>query len=431
MSNPDKYDIAVIGSGPGGYVAAIRGAQLGAKVAVIEKRELGGTCLNRGCIPIKTLLTSLNFERKTQTVQRLRKSLESLFKKNQIEIIKGTGVFKEPGIIEIIRQETGDRRQETIQTSKIILATGSEPLKPPQFKIDGKKIITSDEAFELKKAPKSILIVGAGAVGLHFAILFNQLGSRVTLIEMLPRILPGEDEELVKILERLLRGKAIKILTSTSIEKVIKEDKAVVITLSSGEELRGEMMLVAIGRKLNTEDLPVKKDGGKIIVNEKMEINFPDVYAVGDITGKALLAHVASAQGIIAAENAVGREVTIDYKALPRAYFTIPELASVGLTEKEASEKYQIKIGRFPFSASAKALIIGEREGLVKIISDAKTDEILGVHILGPQASSLIGEGSLAIKLKARTKDLADLMHAHPTLPEAVQEAAREKPIHL
>ncbi len=338
--------------------------------------------------------------------------MESLFKKNNFDIVKGAGTLEKENSILI----TGSRNQTSetkIHASRVILATGSEPLKSERFNFGGKKTITSDEAFELKKTPKSIVIVGGGAVGCHFAAIFNKLGSKVTLIEMKEQILPGEDEEIVKILTGIFQRKGIQVLTSTKIGTGLVP-------------VRAEITLVAAGRKLLTENLPVKKDKDRVVVNEKMETDLPGVYAVGDITGKWLLAHVASAQGRVAAENACGKESSMDYRVIPRTYSAFCEFAAVGLTEKEAAEKGEIKVGRSPFASSAKAMILGEREGFVKIIADKKTNEILGLHILGPQAGSLIGEGALAIKLRARTNDLAELIHAHPTLSETIQEAARQ-----
>jgi dihydrolipoamide dehydrogenase len=428
----NKYDIIILGGGPGGYSAAIRAAQLGKKVALIEKDKVGGTCLNRGCIPTKSILASIELfsrikrahdfginvekftinmekvvERKNRIVHRLVKGVEYLLKQNKVELIKDEGTLKEPGKISLSAQSS----QLTAQ--KIILATGSGPMDIPGFPVDGKKIINSNHILDLKEVPKTMEILGCGVIGLQFARIFSDLGTQVLLCEALPSVLPMIDEEVSSSLMKLVRKKQIEVNLNVKLSK------------PSGKEVT----FVAAGRKVNTEGL--EKSGIKMIkgkfaeVSEKMETNLPGVYAVGDITGINMLAHVAYAQGKIAAEVACGKNSKIDYDVVPMCIFTDPEVASVGLTEAQAKEKgVEVKVGKFPFGALGKARAIGEEEGFVKLIADAKTDKVLGVHIIGPQATVLIAEAAMALKLGAKAKDIANLIHAHPTLPEAVQEAA-------
>lgn len=436
-----KYDIAILGGGPGGYSAAIRASQLGAKVCVIEKSELGGTCLNRGCIPTKSILASIELfskikrahdfgidiekftinmdkviERKNRIVNRLVKGVEYLLKQNKIDLIKGEGRFKEPGNIEI-----RDSKLE-IRAEKIILATGSEPMDIPGFEIDGKKIINSNHILDLKDVPKTMEILGCGVIGLQFARIYSELGTKVNICEALPKVLTMIDEEVTNSLIGIVKKKQIEINMNVRLSK------------PSGKEIT----LVAAGRKVNTEGfekLGVKMNRKYIAVNERMETNLPGVFAVGDITGINMLAHVAYAQGKVAAEVACNKDSKIDYTVVPMCIYTDPEVSAVGLTESQAKEKgFEVKIGKFPFTALGKARTIDETEGFVKIVADAKTDKVLGVHIIGPQATMLIPEAAMAIKLGAKAEDIASTIHAHPTLSEAVQEAAESifgKAIHI
>jgi dihydrolipoamide dehydrogenase len=454
--------IIVIGAGPGGYVAAIRAAQLGAEVTVIEKGEVGGTCLNVGCIPTKTLLASVEvlssikeaakfginvgeavpdlarmMSRKDKVVGQLRKGIEYLLKNKKIVLIKGSGKILEPGKVEVVKD---DGSKEALSAAKIIIATGSESAQPSLFPFDGEKIITSKEALSLEKIPESLLIVGAGAIGVEFGCIFAALGTAVTIVEMLPQVLPTEDAEIARELEKQLRRKRIKVYTGTKIEAVDSQQSAVHSTLSSGEVIETEKMLVAVGRKLNSAGLGLEEAGinlerGRIVVNEKLETNVAGIYAIGDVVGGTLLAHKASSEGIVAAENASGQDSVMDYHAVPGCIFTLPEVASVGLSEQKAKEAGQeIKIGRFPFRALGKALAVGQVEGMIKIVAEAESDEILGIHIIGPHATDLIAEGVLAIKAEITVEELGNTIHAHPTLAEGIMEAAHAlhgKAIHL
>ena len=458
--------IIVIGAGSGGYVAAIRAAQLGSEVTVIEKSELGGTCLNVGCIPTKALLAcvallsainnaskfgitvgdvSPNFSemmaRKEGIVTGLRKGVEYLFKSKKITLVRGAGKILEPGKVEVTK---GDGSKEEVSADRIIIATGSQPARPNIFPFDGERVITSEEALSLKEVPESLLIVGAGAIGVEFACIFCSLGTKVTMVEMLPQVIPTEDSEIAREVEKCLKRKRIGIYTGTKIEKVEATHSAgrrshpfrgtskskVESTLSSGEKIETEKVLVAVGRKLNSEDLGlesigVKIEKGRIVANEKMETNISGIYAIGDVAGGLLLAHKASAEGIIAAENASGQDSVMDYRVIPACIFTSPEVASVGLTEKKAEEVgHKFKVGKFPFRALGKAHAIGEVDGLVKIIADASSDEILGVHIVGPHATDLIAEAALAMKAEVTAEELGRTIHAHPTLAEGLMEAA-------
>ena len=437
-----KYDIAVLGGGPGGYSAAIRASQLGAKVCLIEKETVGGTCLNRGCIPTKSILASIELyskikrakefgidvekfsinmnkviERKNRIVTRLTKGVEYLLKQHKVELIKGEGILNGPEKLEI-----RDSKLE-ISAKRIILATGSEPMDIPGFSVDHKTTINSNDILNLTEIPKTMEILGCGVIGLQFARIFSDLGTQVNICEALPKVLPAIDDEVSAALMQSVKKRGIDISLNTKLSG------------PSGKEIT----FVAAGRKLNTEGFPeagiavsgLPGQGKRVAVNERMETNLPGVYAVGDITGINMLAHVAYAQGKVAAENAckansrIGSPSTIDYSVVPMCIFTDPEVAAVGLTEAEAQAKgIGVKIGKFPFAALGKARAIGEEEGFIKIIADAKSDKVLGVHIIGPQATVLIAEAAMALKLRATAKDIADLIHAHPTLPEAVQEAA-------
>jgi dihydrolipoamide dehydrogenase len=448
--------LAVLGAGPGGYVAAIRAAQLGAHVTVIEASEIGGTCLNSGCIPTKALVASSalfakirrledfgfdlkgeivpNFpriiDRKNKIVDLQAKGIMTLLKNRAITLVEGRGALISPTEIEVAHK---DGSHEIVKADRIIIATGSRPLRVPAFPFDGERIISSDDALKLEEIPKSLLIVGAGFIGCEFACIFGQLGSEVTMIEMLPRAVAAEDTEISSLLEREMKKRGIKLFTNVKAEKVEIRDEVVHISLTNGKEVSGEKVLVAVGRAVNSERIGLESIGvnkgskGEIIVNEKLETNVPGIFAIGDVIGGFMLAHVASKEGKIAAKNAVGGNETMDYTSVPSAIFTSPEIGSVGLREQQALEKdIKVRIGRFQFRALGKAHIIGEIEGLVKIISDESTDKILGVHIIGAHASELIHEGALALQKGLRTRDIADTIHVHPTLSEAVLEAAED-----
>jgi dihydrolipoamide dehydrogenase len=448
--------IAIIGAGPGGYVAAIRSAQLGASVAVIEDTEVGGTCLNRGCIPTKALVASaealekvrnihdfgieLNgdvtpniqkiLERKNRVVSIQVKGIRGLFKSWGIKIIDGRGFIVGPEKIKVTLKDGGT---EDIETDKIIIATGSRPAQIPTFPFDGENILSSDDALNLNNIPKSLLIVGAGVIGCEFAFIYREFGSEVTMVEMMPRAVSTEDEEVSVILEKELKKKKIKLMTDVKVEKVDIKENSVQAFLPDSKSIEAEKVLVSIGRAMNSKDIGLENIGvktgqrGEIIVNNRMETNIKGVYAVGDVTGGIMLAHVASKEGIVAAENALGGDTVINYDVVPSAVFTSPEIASVGLKEKQALEKgYKIKIGRFQFRALGKAHAMGEISGLIKIIADEQSDRILGTHIIGPHASDLIHEVALAINKGLTARDIAHTIHAHPTLSEAIMEAAED-----
>jgi len=462
MDSSKNYDIAIIGAGPGGYVAAIRASQLGGKVVVIEKDELGGTCVNRGCIPTKALLASAQLldslkkgsefgiksgevnvdfsvivKRKERVVKQLVSGIGQLFKSHSIEVIKGKGKLTEKikdKLIEI-EIEKGDGSEEKVTAKKLIIATGSVPAQIPGISIDERDVITSDQALELKEVPSSILIVGGGVIGVEFASIFNSLGTKVTIVELLQRIIPTEDGEISEQLKKSLVKSRIEVNTGVKVREIVSHNgnrKVVIETLEGREEKVAQKVLIATGRRPYTEGLNLEKTGigvekGRILVNENMETNLPGIYAVGDVVGGVLLAHVASAEGIVASENATGNQLKIDYRVIPNCIYSIPEVASVGLSEERAKEMgYEVAVGRFPFLANARATILGERVGMVKIVADRRTDEILGVHIVGPDATELIGQASVAIKARVTTRNLERIIHGHPTLSEAIFEAAHD-----
>lgn len=448
--------IAILGSGPGGYVAAIRAAQLGAQVTVVEDTEVGGTCLNRGCIPTKTMIASsealargreldkfgidLNgdiapnmpkiIERKNKVVSTQVKGIKGLFKSWGVILKEGRGRVVSPKEVEVISK---DGSKEQISTDRIIIATGSRPAQIPALPFDGKRIISSTEALEITEIPKSLLIVGAGVIGCEFACIYRELGTEVTIVEMLPRAVATEDHEVSELLEKELKKKKIRLITNAKVEKAdIKED-GVHAFLSDGKEIIVEKILVSIGRAINSENIGLEEVGiskgsrGEIIVNNKMETNVPGIYAVGDVRGGIMLAHLASKEGIVAVNNIMGKDDTIDYSVVPAVVFTSPEIASVGLREHQAVEKgIGYRTGHFQFRALGKAHAIGEISGFIKIISEESNDRILGAHIIGPHASDLIHEAALAMKTGLTVKDIAGTIHAHPTLAEGLMEAAED-----
>ncbi len=448
----EEFDVAIIGSGSAGYVSAIRAADLGKKVLVIEHREVGGTCLNRGCIPTKALLkvaevyeTAKNSKtfgitvenvsydpeaiqrRKQAVVKRLVSGIEFLFKSRKITVKKGTGKILDEHTVEI---STG----ETVKAKDIVIATGSEPAMIPVFKIDHKNVLTSDDALNLTKLPKDILIVGAGAIGTEFATFLSAFGVKVTVVEMMPQVVPTlKDKKLAGMIQRLLEKRGVKILTGTKIENdEVAKDGEVVSTLSSGEEIHTEKVLVSIGRKLNSdgiglENVGVKTERGRILIDEYLRTNVPNIYAIGDVTGGLLLAHKAMKEGETAAEVIAGLDRKMDYRVVPWAIFTTPEIAAVGLTEEEAKEKgIEVKTGEFPFTANGKAVSMNAVDGEVKVVAKKDTGEIIGAQIIGPEASVMIAELALAVEKKLTLRDVADTIHTHPTLAEATMEAAKD-----
>jgi len=460
-----EVDVVIIGGGPGGYVAAIKAAHLGLKAVLIEKDKLGGVCLNRGCIPTKALVStaellnhlqragefgiqvkdySIDFpaimKRKDLITRRLSSGVEQLMKANQVRVVKGEGQIIEPGIVEVL---DADGQKEVIKTKNIIIATGSKVMKLPIPGIDSGGVITSDEALSLSELPSKMIIIGGGVVGIEFAGIFKALGVEVTVVEMLPRILLPIDEEIASRLTMNLKRKGIEILTDCKVKGIKKnhQNLEVLVSTSEGEKrLETERVLLAAGRvpelgNIDVQRLGIELEKGAIKVDEKMKTNIPGIYAVGDVVGKIMLAHVASREGIVAIENISGKEVLMDYKVVPNCVFSMPEVASVGLTEEEArKENNNIKVSKFPFMANGKALGMGETEGMVKIIADTDTFELLGLHILGVHASDLIAEGTLALSMEATAFEIVNTIHAHPTLAEAIAEAAEGitgKPIHI
>ena len=457
--NGEQFDVTIIGSGPGGYVAAIRAGQLGLKVAMVEKdTRLGGTCTLRGCIPTKQMLMSahvyeqmqhaadfgvqatgiqLAFEdvqkRKNKVVLKNTKGIEYLMKKNKVTVFKGTGKLALPGKVEVT---AADGTKQTINTKNIVIATGSVVRPIPGFETDGVHVVNSDHILELKDVPKSLIVMGAGAVGCEFASVYSRFGAQTTIVELLPRLVPLEDEEVSRELEKSFRKRGIKSQLDTKLEKLEKTDTGVRVSgkTSKGEgvSLEAEMLLVAVGRMPFTEGLglegsKIKVERGFVQIDEFQQTGEKGVYAIGDVVPTPLLAHLASKEGIVAVEHMAGQKDVrpINLRLVPNCTYCDPEVASVGLTEAKAREQgYDVKIGKFPFSASGKARILGEEEGFVKIVGEGKYDEILGVHIIGAHATELIAEACVAMQLESTAEELGRTMHAHPTVSEAVMEAA-------
>lgn len=451
--------IAIIGAGPGGYVAAIRAAQLGAKVTVIEDVEVGGTCLNRGCIPTKTLVATTEvyekmkeaasfgidleggarvnvpkiMERQGKVIGTLVKGIRGLFKAHGIELIEGRGAFIDKNTIEATLK---DGSKKTVTADKVIIATGSRPAEIPTFPFDHEKIISSDDAICFGSVPRRILIVGAGVIGCEFACVFKGLGAEeVTMVELLPRCLSTEDPEISDLMARELKKKKIKLITGAKIEKVEKNaDGTVTSYMDGGTSVVSDQVLVSIGRALNTQNLGLDNAGvklgrrGEVVVNQFMETDAPGIYAIGDVVGGILLAHVASAEGLCAVENIMhGNVRKMDYSVVPAGIFTIPEIGSVGLREHEAEARgIKIKTGHFSMRSLGKAQAMNELAGMVKVIADAETDKVLGVHIMGAHSTDYIHEAAMAMAMGATVKQVAEMIHSHPTLAESVMEAMED-----
>ena len=453
MSN---YDLAIIGSGPGGYVAAIRAAQLNLSTVLIEKENLGGVCLNWGCIPTKALLRSAEvyhllqnassfgikieniqhdfrkiIQRSRQVAEINSKGVEYLLKKNKIEIIYGSAQFAGDHSLTISKN---DGQKIEIKANHIIIATGGRARSLPGAEFDGKQIISYREAMNLQEQPKRMIIIGAGAIGVEFAYFYNKLGTHVTLIEMLDSILPIEDKEISSLLEKAYKKDRIEIFTAAKVTSVKKTKKQIDITIDQKGEIKKlntDIVLVAIGIKgnienLNLESIGVETEKSFIKVNEWYETNIKGIYAIGDIIGPPLLAHVASHEGIICVEKITGIKThPLDYESIPGCTYCQPQVASIGLTEEKAKEAgYEINIGKFPYAASGKARAVGEREGMVKLIFDKKYGELLGAHIIGAEATELIAELGIAKALESTPFELNKTIHAHPTLSEMIMEAA-------
>lgn len=449
-------NVVVIGAGPGGYVAALKAAQLGAAVTVIERDEVGGACLNWGCIPTKSLLASAEalaqakrlddfgidcsgeaspniakiMERKNRIVGTQVKGIRALFASWNITLITGSACIKNASAVEVTRP---DGSTDLITADRIIIATGARPAALPAFPFDGRRIISSNEAVHLPSIPSSAIIVGAGVIGCEFACILREFGCAVTLLEAMPRALMTEDAEIAEIFTKELKKKKIKLITDAKVAAAAITQSGVDVTLENGTMLSSETVLVSVGRAYNTEGVGLDDLGiargprGEIAVNEHMETSMPGVYAVGDVTGGILLAHVASKEGMIAASNACGIPAQIDYRVVPAAVFTAPEIASVGLREHQAQQQdIPYRVGRFPVRGLAKAHAMGEIAGLMKVIAHAETDLILGVHIIGPHAADLIHEGAMAMQAGQTAQELAAMIHAHPTLAEGLMEAAED-----
>jgi len=452
------YDVVVVGAGPGGYVCAIRAAQLGLKTAIVDKQWLGGVCLNVGCIPSKALLKnaevahilrergkelgftfdnlnldySVAVKRSRQTSDRLVKGVGFLMKKNKIDVFMGTAKLTSPNRVQVTDK---DGKVTDLDSKNIVIATGANVAVPPGWKVDGEKIVTYLEAILQEKLPKSVIIIGAGAIGVEFATIWHSYGVEVTIVEMLPRLVPLEDEEVGDELGKNFRRMKIDTLAGHKVQEIKTTETGVMVKVvgEEGEKtLEAEQALVAIGFRPNSGGLGLETVGvklnerGAIEIDERMATNVPGIWAIGDVTSKLMLAHVASAQGVVCAEHIAGVEtIQLNYEMMPRATFCQPQVASFGVTEAQARERgYEVKIGRFPFQANGKALGLGEANGWVKIVTDAKYGEILGAHLIGPEVTELLPELTLAQMMELTPHEVARNVHAHPTLSEVLMEAA-------
>ncbi len=449
-----SVDVMVIGAGPGGYVAALRASQLGAQAAVVEEQYIGGVCLNVGCIPSKALLRSAEVyetlrnakefgiqvegavtpdweaiqKRKDQIVKRLTTGVSSLLKRAQVAVYEGRGRFVDPHTVEI----SGADGMRRVSAGKVIVATGARPVRLPIPGSDLPGVIDSTGALGLETLPERLLIVGGGVIGAEFAGIFASFGVRVTVVEMLDRLLPMMDQEVSDEIARSLKRQQVKSYVNSRANEIAQQGDTLRVSVATpeGDELlEVDKVLVSVGRRANVEDLGLETIGARldrgIVVNERMETSVPDVYAIGDVTGQWWLAHVASKQGVVAAENACGHALRFDGTAVPSCVFTSPEVASVGLTEAQAAEQgYEVMVGRFPFLANGKALTYGERSGFVKVVAEKRHGQLLGLHVVGPHASDLVLEGGLAISMEATLDEIEATIHAHPTLGEAIHEAA-------
>ena len=452
------FDVAVIGAGPGGYVAAIRAAQLGLRTAIVEDDNVGGVCLNWGCIPSKALLRNAEaldiirradefgvsvgeisydygkaIDRSRDVVRRLTSGVGYLLRKNGVQRFDGRGVLQGDGAILV--QDADGGEAQALSADNIIIATGARSRRIPNIPVDGETVLTSREAIVLREVPESIVIVGGGAIGVEFAEVYHSYGAEVTIVELLPRLVPLEDEEISAQLEQAFRRRGIDFMTSASVRRIDVGDGEAAVRLIDGEgaevTLECDKVLAAVGIEGNVDGIGLDAAGvscerGFIVVDDYMRTSAPGVYAIGDVTGKLPLAHVASAQGVLAAETIAGVDSpTLDYSLMPRATYCRPQIASFGLTERQAIDAgYSVNIGKFPLTASGKALAMGEAQGLVKLVADAEVGELLGAHMIGAEATELLGEVGMSRLLEGTTTELGWLVHPHPTISEAIKEAA-------
>ncbi len=453
----ETFDVVIIGSGPGGYVGAIRAGQLGLKTAIIERdKRLGGTCLHRGCIPTKSLLwtaelfhhvkeastfgidvtsPTINWANamahKNKVITKGAGGIDFLMKKNKVTVVKGHGRISGKGKVEVT---AADGSKQVLEAKNIIIATGSVPKSLPNVPVDHKRVMNSDSILEIDRIPKSIIVLGSGAVGCEFASVFNHVGSKTSIVEYLPALLPIEDADISKELEKIFKRRGIDVHTGSAVEKVEHTADGVRVTMKVGNEtktLEAELLLSAVGRAPVTDDVglnltSIKPERGFIKVDSMMRTTEPGVYAVGDVIPTPMLAHVASAEAVLAVEHIAGKDPQpINYDLTPSATYCYPEVASVGLTEKKAKERgYDVKFTIAPFGAVTKSAISNESIGMIKVISDKKYDEVLGVHLIGPHATELLAEACVAMKLEITTEELANTIHAHPTLSEIMHEGA-------
>ncbi|WP_286945596.1 dihydrolipoyl dehydrogenase [Acetobacterium sp. UBA5834] len=446
-----KYDVAVLGGGPGGYEAAIRCSQYGLKTVLIEARELGGTCLNRGCIPTKALLhgaefydeakgaqefgvlfnnLAFDYEKlaayKDKIVSRLRKGIEGLEKAHGVTVIKGFGVLKNANEIAV--------NGETVVADHIILATGSAPFLPPIPGVDNKSVMTSDEVLEMKQCPESLVIIGGGIIGIEFATLYASLGKKVTVIEMQPDILKGIDKEIVKELSQILKRKGVQIIAGAKVTGIEEAGEITVNYEKDGQlnHATGSHCIVSVGRKaqidqIGLESVGIKRNGGFVEVDAYLRTNIPNIYAIGDITGKIQLAHVATKQGMVAAENIIGKQQRMNYEVVPSCLYTNPEIAWIGLSEEEAIKAGKnIKIGRYGVGGNGKSSVMGHSKGLIKLVCDHATGEVYGAQIMAPRATDMIGEIAIIMECEGTIEELSDTIHPHPTVCEIILEAAHD-----
>ncbi|WP_066312484.1 dihydrolipoyl dehydrogenase [Bacillus sp. FJAT-29814] len=460
-----EYDLVILGGGTGGYVAAIRASQLGLKTAIVEKGKLGGTCLHKGCIPSKALLrsaevyattkrgeefgvitgdVSVNFskvqERKNKIVDQLHKGVQHLMKQGKIDIYEGIGRILGPSIFSpmpgtISVEMNNGSENEMLLPKNVIIATGSRPRTLPGLEIDGEYVMSSDEALQLQSLPSSIIIVGGGVIGIEWASMLSDFGVEVTVIEYADRVIPTEDKDISKEMQRLMKKKGLKLITGAKVlaETLVKDNGVSVSAEVKGEirEFKAEKLLVSVGRQANTEGIglentEIQVEKGFIVTNEFFQTKESHIYAIGDVIGGLQLAHVASHEGIVAVEHITGEDPSpIDYNLVSRCIYSSPEVSSVGITEEQAKEKgHKVKVGKFSFRAIGKALVFGEADGFVKIIADEETEDLLGVHMIGPHVTDMISEAGLAMVLDAVPWEIAHTIHPHPTLSEAIGEAA-------